>query len=182
MRLSVSKKQLSYSEKEFGEHRERFVLTDYITKLTQSVSLISVPRPDVRYICKDSELYMSSGSGYTKDDFSHEQSVIIRSEGGVNIISPCSHTGIINIINRARELTGEKILNVVGGLHMQGRGGKNEINCDRAFIEETAAYLFKNVNGKVYTGHCTGIAAYEILKSIMGDKIEYLSTGNTIEI
>lgn len=30
---------------------------------------------------------------------------------------------------------------------------------------------------KIYTGHCTGIKAYRILKEVMGERIEYFATG-----
>ncbi|MDD4402853.1 MAG: hypothetical protein PHI24_13650 [Desulfitobacteriaceae bacterium] len=33
---------------------------------------------------------------------------------------------------------------------------------------------------KFYTCHCTGIEAYERLNSVMGDSMDYLSTGNVI--
>jgi len=33
-----------------------------------------------------------------------------------------------------------------------------------------------------YTGHCTGIKAYESLKLMMTDKLDYLSTGSQLII
>ncbi len=39
-----------------------------------------------------------------------------------------------------------------------------------------------NTGAKYYTCHCTGMEAYERLKSIMGDAIDYLATGREIGI
>ena len=33
---------------------------------------------------------------------------------------------------------------------------------------------------KVFTGHCTGKKAYELLKAQMGEKLEYFATGSVI--
>lgn len=33
-----------------------------------------------------------------------------------------------------------------------------------------------------YTGHCTGLEAFNTLKGIMKDKIQYLATGTVVEI
>jgi 7,8-dihydropterin-6-yl-methyl-4-(beta-D-ribofuranosyl)aminobenzene 5'-phosphate synthase len=35
---------------------------------------------------------------------------------------------------------------------------------------------------KVYTGHCTGAAACNVLKSRMKEKLEYFSTGSVITV
>jgi 7,8-dihydropterin-6-yl-methyl-4-(beta-D-ribofuranosyl)aminobenzene 5'-phosphate synthase len=35
---------------------------------------------------------------------------------------------------------------------------------------------------KIYTGHCTGQRAYEILHDILGDKVEQMHTGMEIEV
>ncbi|KXO07980.1 Metal dependent hydrolase [Moritella sp. JT01] len=35
---------------------------------------------------------------------------------------------------------------------------------------------------KLYTGHCTGLKAYEILKGVLGDNIEYFPTGRSVTI
>jgi 7,8-dihydropterin-6-yl-methyl-4-(beta-D-ribofuranosyl)aminobenzene 5'-phosphate synthase len=46
-----------------------------------------------------------------------EQSLVIKEEKGLVIIAGCAHQGVGNIIERTRELFGDKIYALIGGLH-----------------------------------------------------------------
>lgn len=35
---------------------------------------------------------------------------------------------------------------------------------------------------KFYTGHCTGMKAYHLLKEVLGDRLEHLPTGRRVDI
>lgn len=35
---------------------------------------------------------------------------------------------------------------------------------------------------KYYTCHCTGLAAYDVLKAAMGDAVDYAACGDVIEL
>ncbi|NLB77527.1 MAG: hypothetical protein GX796_01400 [Clostridiaceae bacterium] len=53
--------------------------------------------------------------------------------------------------------------------------------CERdEVIDEIGRYLL-STGAKYYTCHCTGIESYNRLKAVIGDYIDYLSTGVTIE-
>ena len=64
----------------------------------------------------------------------------------------------------------------VGNLLLQKTG-----NEDPDTIDRIGKHLM-GTKAKYYTCHCTGIKAYERLKSAMGDNIDYLSTGIKMEI
>ena len=68
---------------------------------------------------------------------------------------------------------------VIGGFHLFSRstGGIE----DEETIDKIAEYL-AGTKTKYYTCHCTGIEAFEKIKPVMGDKIEYLSTGKQLII
>jgi tRNA nucleotidyltransferase/poly(A) polymerase len=51
-----------------------------------------------------------------------------------------------------------------------------------AEIESMTDYLKENRLSKLYTGHCTGLVGFELIKKYMGEKAEYLMTGKTIVI
>ena len=75
-----------------------------------------------------------------------EQTLIIRTEGGLVVIIGCAHPGIIKIVNAAKELLKDDILLVMGGFHLElatkGKIGK---------IIST----FKQLNVR-YAGPCHG--------------------------
>ncbi|MCD2493556.1 MBL fold metallo-hydrolase [Lacrimispora sp. NSJ-141] len=120
---------------------------------------------------------------YQKDRFSHEQNLIVRKKDGARLlISGCAHSGIVNIIERFKELEGAAPDVVIGGFHLMEPGSGRSI--PRYQVEAVADRLLcyegeKNVTS-YYTCHCTGTEAFGILKERMGDRISYLSAGSEI--
>jgi len=53
-----------------------------------------------------------------RDDFSHEQNLIITINGEKVQISGCSHVGIVNIQNAAEQLLLDKLSTIIGGFHL----------------------------------------------------------------
>ena len=53
---------------------------------------------------------------------------------------------------------------------------------DGAEILKLAARQLMKYDTRYYTGHCTGVGQYEFLKDIMGEQLEYFSTGETVTI
>ena len=51
-----------------------------------------------------------------------EQSLIVRTETGSIVIAGCSHPGIVNIVNAAKDLVKDDILLVMGGFHLEWVG------------------------------------------------------------
>ena len=114
----------------------------------------------------------------TPDDFSHEQHLVISSGGRSILLSGCAHSGILNILDRYKELFGKLPDIVMSGFHMMKNDGpytKEEIS----LIEDTARELVQT-NTTFYTGHCTSRPAFEIMQKIMGSQIQELCTGKEI--
>lgn len=56
-----------------------------------------------------------------------EQSLVIKTDKGLVVISGCAHPGIVNIVNAAKDLVKDDILLVMGGFHLEWAGkGKIE--------------------------------------------------------
>jgi 7,8-dihydropterin-6-yl-methyl-4-(beta-D-ribofuranosyl)aminobenzene 5'-phosphate synthase len=56
-----------------------------------------------------------------------EQSLVIKTDKGLVVIIGCSHPGIVNIVNAAKDLVQDDILLVMGGFHLEWAGkGKIE--------------------------------------------------------
>ncbi len=97
------------------------------------------------------------------DDMSHEQMLVIKEPEGLYIFSGCSHTGIISIIERAKELfPQEKVAGVIAGMHLYPASPVlREKVCQRIAAEDIPL---------VVPVHCTGLVAICRLKSLLGDK------------
>jgi len=156
------------------------------------------------YPLTNNELIVKRNGVTSKDDFSHEMYVVIKSEGKSILVSGCAHNGIVNIMNKYKSLVrtvidretekaeesnkyiffkdmDDEFPNVViSGFHMMR---KNEVytETDIDIMKETAEWL--NTTGSIfYTGHCTGEYPYEVMKELMGDKLNKLSCGSSIKI
>ena len=165
--------------------KNNFVLLDEAIKITDGIYVIPHKKPNnLMRIGERAKLYKMIEGEYAPDDFSHELSLVFDTEEGLVIFNSCSHSGAINIIEEVREYFGQdkKIRAFIGGLHMKGKFGDKEI-CTFAEgeIEELVKYLMENNVKKLYTGHCTGIVGYDLIKKYMGNKVEYIYTGREIE-
>jgi 7,8-dihydropterin-6-yl-methyl-4-(beta-D-ribofuranosyl)aminobenzene 5'-phosphate synthase len=126
-----------------------------------------------KYCSVKSKLLKSENGKIAPDDFRHEQCLIIDKV----LFAGCSHTGIVNIYEKAKSISA--IRYIFGGFHLYNPVTKKTE--DRALIENIANE-FKNEDIKIYTGHCTGKKSFEVLESVLGKKIEEISTGKVYEV
>lgn len=88
------------------------------------------------------------------------------------IITGCSHSGICNICEYAKIVTGiSKIKAVIGGFHLK---------LQNLQTLETIKYFKKNDIEKLYPSHCTELSALVKFHEVFG--IEQVKTGMVIEI
>lgn len=113
------------------------------------------------------------------DTFTHEQNLILRDHNKIILMAGCAHNGIVNTIEQITERTHFTIDYVYGGFHCYNLTLDTYEDDDR--LKQIANELLKT-NAVFYTGHCTGIKAYELMKTIMQDKIVYNSVGSVQEI
>ena len=123
-------------------------------------------------------LYEKKDGKYIRDAFEHEQYAVLTEGGRSVLISGCAHKGIVNILNRYRELYGALPDAVVSGFHMMNADGYDEAAVSR--IREVAEVL-RSTGIMFYTGHCTGLAAYELMKPILKEKLVFLHAGDRVE-
>ena len=110
-----------------------------------------------------------------QDDFAHEQCLVIHEGTKSVLLSGCAHHGILNILDRYRELYGGDPDVVISGFHMMKRHGYSD--ADITMIIDTALELRK-LRTVFYTGHCTGVEPYNAMKKLMGDKLHYVHSGD----
>lgn len=123
------------------------------------------------------ELRVKKEDGYCQDEFLHEQYLVLEEDGKRVLLSGCAHNGILNILDRYREIFGSEPDAVISGFHMQKKAGYTEE--DIAVIREIGEKLKKS-RTLFYTGHCTGEIPFRIMKECMGEKLLYVHSGDEI--
>lgn len=116
---------------------------------------------------------------YEADPFRHEQNLIIREDDMSVLIAGCAHRGIVNILERFRELKGSYPNYVLGGFHLYSHSKRRTEEPE--VLHELAEYLRQTAAG-FYTCHCTGEDAYTQLKRLLGERISYVSAGSALQI
>lgn len=161
------------------QFRDRFAAVEGLYELTEGAWLV----PDlVRETSgrSDGLLYKRGEDDFIPDDFRHEQSLVLEGEKGLVVLNSCSHGGIVNIVRGVTDqLPGKKVYAVVGGLHMAAKG-QGALNCTPEYVFRVADALRELGVEEVYTGHCTGETALELLKERFGSGCHALATGQVL--
>lgn len=64
-----------------------------------------------------------------------EQSLIVATVKELFIITGCAHQGVVNIVKKAKELTGMEVYLVLGGFHLGGASGNTILSITEQFRE-----------------------------------------------
>ena len=112
-----------------------------------------------------------------QDSFDHEQYLSVVLAGKRVLFSGCAHNGILNVLERYQDVYKTEPDLVLSGFHMMKKSRYTEK--DRGIILETAKAL-KKTKAIYYTGHCTSIPGYQLMKEVMGDQLRYMHTGTEI--
>lgn len=123
------------------------------------------------------KLKRKEGEQFVQDTFDHEQCLVI-TEGDKHILlSGCAHNGIVNILERYKQLFHAEPDIVISGFHLMQKEPYTEEGISN--IRKLSVDL-KNTNSMFYTGHCTGEEAYKIMKEIMGDQLQWIHSGELV--
>lgn len=163
-------------------------------RVNENIVLLPAPKAKKLWPSFNAPLCAERGGKLVPDGFTHEQSVLILSlraeamprRGNLNnkaengftnavLIAPCAHRGMVNIMDAATAYLGRPPGICVAGFHTYMPSGAVESD---GYLKRLAVRLLK-YDTKFYACHCTGYAAYERLKTIMGDRLDYLSAGQT---
>lgn len=87
---------------------------------------------------------------------------------GTVIVTGCSHAGIINILKHS-VIQGEKVLGIIGGLHL--------VEASEERIEKTVSAMEEFAPMLVAAGHCTGSRAQATLHAKLGERFNTMGPG-----
>lgn len=124
----------------------------------------------------ETEFFIGRDGGIEKDTFRDDMGIVAALEGkGLVVVTGCAHSGVINTVSHAREITGiEEVFAVVGGFHLNDAGEEK--------LEMTAAALREIGVKKVVPCHCTGFAAACHMRGRLGDAVDPGCTGKRISL
>ena len=181
-KLAFLKKFIGIPPVIFEKFQERLVFLNRDAEPVPGLTLhtdIKKSRPLVR---GNSKLYKKQGKAYIQDDFSHELAASLKVDDGIVVITGCSHNGVLNMVDTVKgKFPGEAVVSLVGGFHLMGIPLlKNSMSVTSAEAEQIARDILDYGIKKTYTMHCTGPRAYAIMKNVMGDRLEYLASGDRV--
>ncbi|MBP1639109.1 MAG: metallo-beta-lactamase family protein [Bacteroidetes bacterium] len=165
---------------EENSRRLRFVANEVC--VNDSIRLFSVHDFNTFRPQFNSLLYTKRNGEMMPDDFRHELVMAITESGQNTIFTGCAHSGILNMVRTVQEkMPDNPVHAVVGGFHLLNTATKL-----LGELPETVRELARELNeagvDKILTGHCTGTEGFELLKGILHNKLEALSTGKRFEI
>ncbi len=170
----IFKKYIGIPKTMLRDCKDRIEMVSGDYQLMDGAYLIPHKTKGLDAIGRRESMYRKTAFGWIPDDFSHEQSLVLDTDKGLVIINCCSHGGAANIINEVKETFPDKhVYGIIGGFHLYNKS-KEEVLAMADKIKETGiAY--------VCTGHCTKERAFDILKEELGDRLESMKVGKTIE-
>ena len=102
---------------------------------------------------------------------------------GIVIFTGCSHSGALNMIKTVVDRFPDvPVKAVVGGFHLIGMPVFNTMGGSRKDIQAIGSEMLAYPVDCYYTGHCTGDKAYAVLKDVMTDRLQPITTGTEINV
>lgn len=108
---------------------------------------------------------------YKDDPMKDDTALVYKTEKGCVVITGCSHSGIGNICEYAKLISGQSLRGVIGGFHL--REGDGQI------IDKTMEYFRKETPDFLYPLHCVDFEVLVLFHTLFGS--EKLSTGDVLE-
>lgn len=178
----------------FAEQGERFREISQTQQISKNVTIIPA-QGDMPHPTPMGNEFLFNGD--YPDNFTHEVITLVEEDGNFIILSPCTHNGILNVLERcveyisgvknlSKEEAAAKITTFIGGLHyvdylnLPGNCSQKD---ESGAIENVAGTIKKEYPKlKIYSGHCTCPSASALLKSTLQERYEVFHTGETIQI
>lgn len=156
------------------KYRERIVYAAGDCAVAKGITLVPHKGEGLEAIGRKEKMYLKVKGGWKPDNFAHEQSLVFDTPKGLVIFNSCCHGGAANVINEvAATFPDKKVLALIGGFHLYNKT-EDEVRELAAKIKETGIQ-------HIYTGHCTGEKAFEILKEELGECVQQLCVGLVME-
>jgi len=124
----------------------------------------AVPRRSYEEAGRPPSMHYREGDRLVRDELDDDQAIVLNIEDkGLVVISGCAHSGILNTVNYAREISGvDQVHAILGGFHLAPAKDDE--------IERTIDEIIKLSPAMVVPSHCTGFKAIARFASRMPDQ------------
>lgn len=157
------------------EFSDRLVFTGDRMVIDDELQVFSDIRTADYHSYANDDLFRLVDGTFLKENFHHEQDLLITTEDKTVLVAGCAHRGVVNILRRAEELTAGSIDHVLSGFHLYTQG---ELTADQwELIDAVRHELMTRKSTHFYTGHCTGETPFRIMKEQMGSQMDRLTGG-----
>lgn len=166
----LEKKYIGIRQGYLERFKDRLIYVSGDYEIVPGVFLLPHKTPGLEEVGKQAGMYRKEKDGWKPDGFDHEQSLVFDTPKGLVIFNSCSHGGADTIIKEtAATFPDKKLYAMIGGFHL--------FRSPDEAVYEFAGRVRDTGIEKIYTGHCTGDRAMEILKEELGEKVQQIYTG-----
>lgn len=156
------------------KHKDRIEIVTETDEVLPGLHLVTDIPKQYTKPSGDQRLKIRMGNQMRSDPFDHEMITVLEQENGVVILTGCAHNGVLNMIAGTQEVLPHKqLLAVVGGFHLHRENRRDVKAIGQALLDADIP--------EIYTGHCTGDEAIDVLAGVLGDRLHRLYTGLVME-
>lgn len=150
--------------------------TSRASRIAPGVHLVPHTTANLEQLGAQAGMLLRTGDRFAPDSFAHEMSLVFELDGErLAVFNSCSHAGLAAITAEVQAaFPGWRIAAYIGGLHLMR-------SSDEAILEAAEVIRAANV-AQVYTGHCTGEHALELLSHELPGRITALHPGMVINL
>jgi 7,8-dihydropterin-6-yl-methyl-4-(beta-D-ribofuranosyl)aminobenzene 5'-phosphate synthase len=109
---------------------------------------------------------------YLDDPMLDDSAIAIKTEAGAIVVTGCSHAGVCNIAQRAKEVTGQPLRGVIGGFHL--------LSAPDSVLEKTVQYFKDERVEFLHPMHCVDHVAMSAFYQSFG--VKKFGAGDSFEI
>ena len=119
-------------------------------------------------------MFIKNVDKYIPDNFDEEIALAIDTPKGIVVVTGCSHTGVLNIVNTIQRRTNQKVYAVLGGFHL--------LNASEEQIQGVIDRFKELGVERIGMSHCSGPLAGKMFIEQLPDRAFPYETGCVFEI
>ena len=148
-------------------------------RIDDEIELFTIKRRTHNLPFTNKRLLVKENGEFVRDEFVHEQYLVISDGGKRILLSGCAHNGMLSILDAFKDKYGTAPDVVISGFHLMK---KTKYTDDELSEIVDIGKELKKYPTKFFTCHCTGEPAYKIMKLSMGEQLRYVHSGEEVDL